>query len=404
MAKEPGSPPVDHRALDTRIVHGSASHDADGGDGPWPSPAGAVNVPIYQSSVFGIETTGYEGLLYPRYNNLPDQRALAARLADLEGGDAAVATASGMAAISAGLLSVLGAGDHLLVTDGVYGGTQALIRDRFPKLGIEHTFVPASLSGDDRDAWAAALRPNTRAFYTETITNPLMRVPDLRGIAAFAREHDLAALVDNTFGTPLAFRPLDSGFDLSLHSATKYLNGHSDLVAGAVVGSSEAMAAVEKVMKTVGGSLDPHAAFLLMRGLKTLGLRFRRQCEVAGTLAAALEETAGVKRVVYPGLPSHPDHERASEVLDFYGGMLAFEIEGGWDAARRFLSRVRIAFHAPSLGGIETLVVSPARSSHAALSPEERERQGITDGMVRVSVGIEDPDDLIADFRQALER
>lgn len=404
MANDTDSPSKDFRALDTRIVHGPKAAEGVGSEGPWASPAGAVNVPIYQSSVFGIESTGYEGLLYPRYNNLPDQKALADRLADLEGGEAATATASGMAAISAGLLSVLGAGDHLLVTDGVYGGTQALVRDRFPKLGIEHTFV----AGDDPDAWHAALRPNTRAVYTETITNPLMRVPDLAGIAAFAREHELAALIDNTFGTPLAFRPLEAGFDLSLHSATKYLNGHSDLVAGAVVGSAARMAAVEKVMKTVGGSLDPHAGFLLMRGMKTLALRFRRQCETAGTLAAALEEMPEVARVAYPGLASHPDHARARSLLSFSGGMLAFEVaaEAGqaWEAARRFLSRVRVAFHAPSLGGVETLVVSPSRSSHAGLAPEERQRQGITDGLVRVSVGIEDADDLVADFRQALGR
>ncbi len=374
--------------LETRLVH--AGHGERIG--------GALVLPIFQSAVFGIEETGYEGLKYPRYGNLPNQEAVAAKLASLEGAEAAVVTASGMAAISAALLSVLSSGDHLLALDCLYGGTHTLITKRFPSFGIRHDFI----GGDDPASWKAMLKPETRAIYVETTTNPLTQVPELDAVVAFAREHGLVSLIDNTFATPIGFRPAERGFDLSLHSCTKYLNGHSDLVAGAAIGSGAAVEKVHSWLKLLGGSLDPHAAFLLMRGMKTLSLRVARQSENALSLARHLEAQPGVARVRYPGLPSHPDHERAARLLDGFGAMLAFEPAGGEEAADRFLSRVRLATHAPSLGGLETLVVSPARSSHAGLKPEERERLGITGALVRVSVGIESLPDLIADFDQAL--
>lgn len=375
--------------LDTRLVHAGEEAARVGG---------ALVAPIFQSSVWSVEETGYAGLKYPRYGNLPNQRAVADKLAILEGAEAAEVAASGMAAISSSLLAVLRSGDHLLALDCLYGGTHTLITKRFPTLGIAHDLI----KGDDPASWEAKLRPETKAIYVETTTNPLTQVPELDAVAAFAREHGLVSLIDNTFATPIGFRPAERGFDLSLHSCTKYLNGHSDLIAGAVIGRRELVDKVHSVMKLLGGCLDPHAAFLLQRGLKTLSLRVARQSENALALARHLEVHAAVARVRHPGLASHPDHERASRLLDGFGAMLAFEPAGGGEAADRFLSRVRLATHAPSLGGLETLVVSPARSSHVGLRPEEREQLGITAALVRVSVGIESLADLIADFDQAL--
>jgi len=376
--------------LNTRLVHAGERAERI---------AGAVIPPIFLSSVFEIETTGYEDLRYPRYSNLPDQEMLATKLADLEEGEAALVTSSGMAAISGALLSVLSSGDHLLGAGVLYGGTHSLITDRFNALGIAVDLVP----GDDPEAWSRALRPTTRAIYVEAITNPLVGVPDLTAVVAFAREHGLVSLIDSTFASPVNFQPLVHGFDLCLHSATKYLNGHSDVAAGVVVGSAAAVAKVHKVHKQIGGTLDGQAVHLLMRGVKTLDLRVRRQNDNALGLARHLEAHPRVARVTYPGLPSHPGHERARRLFSpGFGGMLSFEIDGGWAEARAFLGRVRLATHAASLGGIETLVVSPARSSHAALTPEQRQAAGISDSLVRVSVGIEDLPDLIDDFDQAL--
>jgi cystathionine beta-lyase/cystathionine gamma-synthase len=365
---------------------------------------GAVAPPVFQSTVFAVdEAGGYEDLKYVRYSNLPNHRMLAAKLADLEGAEAALVTGSGMAAISAALLTVLGAGDHLLAGDCLYGGTQVLITRKLPALGIEHNLIDPG----DPASWPAALKPSTRAIYVETITNPLMRVGDLEAVGRFAAEHGLVALIDNTFATPAGFRPVEHGFHLSLHSATKYLNGHSDLVAGAVIGGRERVAAVDGTLRLLGGSLDPHACVLLHRGLKTLELRFERQCATALALARFLAGHPAVVRVAYPGLEDHPDHQRAARLLDCFGGMLAFEPAASSkrtsvEAADRLLRRLRVAVHAPSLGGVETLVVSPARSSHRSLTPEQRAAAGISDELVRVSAGIEGADDLIADFDQAL--
>jgi len=365
---------------------------------------GAVAPPVFQSTVFAVdEAGGYEDLKYIRYSNLPNHRMLAAKLADLEGAEAALVTGSGMAAISAALLTVLGAGDHLLAGDCLYGGTQVLITRKLPAFGIEHTLIDPG----DPASWAAVLKPSTRAIYVETITNPLMRVGDLEAVGRFAAEHGLVALIDNTFATPAGFRPVEHGFHLSLHSATKYLNGHSDLVAGAVIGGRERVTAVDGTLRLLGGSLDPHACVLLHRGLKTLELRFERQCATALELARFLAGHPAVARVAYPGLEDHPDHLRAGRLLDCFGGMLAFEPAAsskrtGVEAADRLLRRLRVAVHAPSLGGVETLVVSPARSSHRGMTPEQRAAAGISDELVRVSVGIEVAEDLIADFDQAL--
>ncbi|MEM9595277.1 MAG: aminotransferase class I/II-fold pyridoxal phosphate-dependent enzyme [Acidobacteriota bacterium] len=386
-----------HRRLATRLVHPPR--------GASPKSTAAVN-PIHRSTVWGLAPESleagvdgvYADLVYPRYNNLPNQQALASQMADLEHAEAALVTASGMSAISSAILAVVSSGDHVLAQTGLYGGTHGLLTRLLPDYGVSHDFV----DGNDPAGWRGKLRPTTKVFYVETLANPLLDVPDLGAAARFAAEHDLVAIIDNTFATPLAFRPLDHGFHLVVHSATKYLNGHSDVLAGVVAGGGARVAAAESRLKLLGGSLDPQAAYLLARGVKTLGLRVPRQSENALALARHLEGHPAVVSVRYPGLESHPHHARAAELFDGYGAMLAMELAGGFDAASRFLAGVRLATHGASLGGVETLVVSPAKSSHAAMPADERRAVGIADGTVRVSVGIEAIEDLVVDFDQAL--
>jgi cystathionine beta-lyase/cystathionine gamma-synthase len=377
--------------IDTLLIHAGE---------PSPRIAGAVAMPIFQSSTFETSgEAGYHDIAYARLSNTPNHLALHGKLAALEGAEAALVTASGMAAISAALISVLRSGDHVLAQSTLYGGTYDLFTRDLPRLGIETTFVDAQ----DPAGWEKLLRPRTRAVYVETLTNPLLGVGDLDGAARFARDHGLVSFIDNTFASPIGFVPLQHGFDLSLHSATKYLNGHSDVIAGAILGSKERIRAAKKTLDHLGGSLDPHACFLLHRGLKTLGVRFRHQSASALRIARALAEHGAVARVNHPGLPSHPQHERARRLFpDGTGGMLSFELRGGREAADRLFGRLRIPINAPSLGGTETLVTRPAATSHAGLTPEQREAAGISDGLVRMSVGLEDPDDLIDDLRNAL--
>jgi cystathionine beta-lyase/cystathionine gamma-synthase len=377
--------------LATRLIHG--------GD-PEPRFAGSLSIPIFQSVVFQQlrESEAYDEVVYPRLNNLPNQTALARKLALLENGEDALVTASGMAAVSTSLLSVLTPGGHLLAQGGVYGGTHTLITEHFTQLGLEFDFVDAN----DPGSWKPKLKANTKAFFVEAMTNPLLRIADHAAVAAFAREHRLVSIVDNTFATPINFRPLDLGFDLSIHSGTKYLNGHNDLAAGAIIGGSDLIKQIRHRLNHFGAMLDPHACFLFNRGLKTLAIRIQQQNSNGLALARFLEAHPAVERLNYPGLSSHPDYERAQTLFAGSGAVLSFELRGGAAASRRFLDRLRIAVHGPSLGGVETLAMCPARTSHAGLSPQERERLGITDGLVRVSVGIEDIDDLMADFAQAL--
>ena len=379
-----------YRHIETQLVHAGE---------PLPRIAGAVEMPIFQSATYEYAGEGsYHDVRYLRINNTPSQLALHAKLAVLEGGEAALVTSSGMAAISTTLLTVLAPGDHLLAQSGLYGGTHELVAGEFPRLGIERDFLDA----DRRDTWAALLRPNTRAIYVEAMTNPLLEVADLEGIVQFAREHGLISIIDNTFATPINFRPLTAGFDLCLHSATKYLNGHTDIVAGAVIGTAENIERIRHRANHLGGSLDPHAAFLLKRGLKTLALRVRYQNDSTQRIAQFLQAQPAVVRVNYPGLESHPRHARARRLFAGYGGVLSFELEGGERRAEDFARRVRIPAVAPSLGGVQTLLTRPATTSHAGLTREERLRLGISDGLLRLSVGIEATDDLLEDFRQAL--
>jgi cystathionine beta-lyase/cystathionine gamma-synthase len=360
---------------------------------------GAVVTPVFQSAMYqtGSEVA-YHDIRYIRLNNTPNHRVVAEKIAALEGGEAALVAGSGMAAISAALFAFLSSGDHLLVQSCLYGGTHGLAQQELTAFGIEHTAIDAR----SPESWEALVRPRTRVIYVEAMTNPLLEVADLRAIAAFARAHDLVAIIDNTFATPFNFQPLAIGFDLSLHSGTKYLNGHSDIVAGAVAGSASFVDRVRHRLNHLGGTLDPHACFLLQRGLKTLPLRMAQHNQSALAISEHLARHRAVRSIHYPGLPAHPDHPRARELFRGFGGMLSFELNGGVDAAERFISKLRIPLHAPSLGGVETLVTRPATTSHAGIPREDRERIGLSDALVRLSVGIEDTGDLIADLDQAL--
>lgn len=367
---------------------------------PRPQVDGAVVMPIFQSATYLTEEVeGYDSIRYVRLNNTPNHEATAAKVAALERMEAALLTASGLAAVSATLSSLLEAGDHLIAQDCLYGGTRELLTEQAPRAGVEVTFVSLDEPGD----WERALRERTRAFYCESVTNPRMEIGRLDEVAAFARAHGLKSVIDNTFPTPASFRPGTLGFDLVVHSGTKYLGGHADVVAGAICGSAEDVLSVKHRLNLTGACLDPHACYLLNRGLKTLGLRVRAACESAGRLARLLDDHDGVQLVLYPGLPGDPSHERAERWLDRPGAMLSFVPKGGVAAAERILSRLTIPILAPSLGGVETLVSRPCRTSHAGLTARERTDLGIPDEMIRVSVGIEDGDDLLKDFERALE-
>ena len=375
------------QAIDTQLVHAGEEE---------PRIAGAVRMPIFQSAMFEHDDSP---LRYIRYNNTPNQLVLNRKLAILEGAEEALVTASGMTAITGALLSVLKPGDHLLSQDSLYGGTHSFVTSLMADLGISVSFI----NGDAPDTWDSHMTPRTRAVYVESITNPLLQVCDLEGIVRFARTNGLVSLIDNTFATPYNYRAAEAGFDLSLHSATKYLNGHSDVVAGAIVGSGELVRRARGTLKHLGGALDPHACFLLHRGMHTLALRMRQHNESALALARFLEGHPATVRVNYPGLGSHPQHARAEQLFDGFGGMLSMELAGGLDTALAFIDRVRLPIFAPSLGGVESLVTRPAISSHAGLTPSERAEAGIRDDLIRISIGIEATEDLIADFNQALD-
>lgn len=379
-----------YKRLETKLVHAGE---------PRPRIDGAVEMPIFQSATFEYRgERRYDDVRYLRLNNTPNHLALHAKLADLEGSEAALVTASGMAAITTTLLTVLTAGDHLLAQSCLYGGTHDFVTHDFAGLGLSFDFIDA----DRPESWRALLRPNTRAIYVEAMTNPLLDVADLKAVVGFARANRLLSLIDNTFASPVNFRPIEAGFDLSLHSATKYLNGHSDIVAGAVAGSAALIERIRHKANHLGGALDPHAAFLLNRGLKTLALRVRYQNESALRIAQFLASHPAVARVHYAGLESHPRHERARSLFAGFGGVLSFELQGAPERADEFARRVRIPAVAPSLGGVHTLLTRPATTSHAGLSREDRARLGISDGLLRLSVGIESTEDLLEDFAQAL--
>ena len=377
------------KRIDTKLIHAGQ-----------PRIQGAVEMPIFQSVMFEYAgETSYHDLGYTRLNNTPNHKALHTKLAALEGAEDALIAASGMAAISTTLLTVLSTGDHLLAQSTLYGGTQDLLTHDFPRLGIAVDLIDA----DDPGSWRSKLRPNTKAIYVEAMTNPLLNVADLEAVVTFARTNNLASLIDNTFATPVNFRPIETGFDLVLHSATKYLNGHADIVGGAVAGRAEWIERIRHRMNHLGGCMDPHAAFLLNRGLMTLALRVRHQNESTLRIARFLEGHRAVAKVNYAGLESHPRHARACKLFTGFGGVLSFELRGSAEQANQLMAKLTLPAVALSLGGIRSLITRPAVTSHAGLSPEERGRAGISDGLIRLSVGIEDTDDLIEDLDQALK-
>ena len=375
--------------LATHAIHGKPHKKSDR------SP---VVTPVVQTSTFVNPVGSGDEVLYTRYGNNPNQTQVAQRLALLEGADSAVMFSSGMAATALAHLAVLRPGDHLLATDWIYGGTRSLFEHEFEKLGISITFVDPARPRD----WKRYANKNTRAVFVETPTNPLARVIDLDPLAQLCRQRGMVFLVDSTFASPANFRPIEWGADLVIHSATKYLNGHSDVVAGAVAGNAELIEEMRNLSKRWGPSLDPNAAWLVERGMKTLSVRMERHNANALAFAQWADEQTSIVAVHYPGLPDHEDHELASRTLDGFGGIVGIQIKGGAKAADAMLRKLRLAIHAPSLGGVETLVSEPRFTSHAEFTAKQRKAQGIPDGFVRVSVGIEDVDDIIRDFERAL--
>jgi methionine-gamma-lyase len=367
--------------------------------------SGPVGVPITRTSGFTFANTEEmkrwaEGkssaYIYTRYGN-PTLTVAEAKIAALEGGEAAVVTSSGSSAISSALLSQLKAGDEVISSSQIYGGTYRLMRDIFPRYGIRVRMVGPNLTGIER-----MVTPRTKVLFIETPTNPSLRLVDLRKAAEFAKEWGLVAIIDNTFATPILQRPLEFGFHLVVHSATKYLAGHSDVIAGAAVGSTALIKKVREYIIYLGGSMDPGAAFLLIRGMKTLGVRVERQCEAAMAVARFLEKHPKVARVSYPGLTSHPDHKLAKKQMGAYGAMMSFDLKGGLRAARSVSDRVRVFLLAASLGGVESLVSLPIYTSHYKMTPDELRLAGVEPGTLRLSIGLEDAEDLIEDLRQAL--
>ena len=375
--------------IDTKLIHAGE---------PDPLIMGAVSMPIFQSTMFEYAgEKSYHDLMYIRLNNTPNHVALHEKLSALENAEAALVMASGMAAISTTLLSILSSGDHLLAQDCLYGGTHDFVTKDFRSFGISYDFI----DGNNPESWKMKLRPNTKAIYVETMTNPTMQVADHKAIVEFAKANNLVSIIDNTFASPINFRPAEHGFDLSLHSCTKYLNGHSDIVAGAAIGRKELVTRIKRRLDHLGGSLDPHACFLLHRGMKTLAVRVRYHNESTLKIAKFLNDHPAVAKVNYPGLETHPQHKRARELFDGFGGVLSFELKGGVAAAQRFIESTTLPIVAPSLGGVETLITLPVQTSHAGMSPADRNALGITDGLIRLSVGIEATEDLIEDFQQA---
>jgi cystathionine beta-lyase/cystathionine gamma-synthase len=376
--------------LSTIAIHGIPHRRPD-----W-SP---VAPPLQQSSTFTNPVGSEDEVLYSRYGNNPNQVDLARKYALLEGADAAVFVASGMGATALAHLAVLRPGDHLISSTWIYGGTQKLFDEELGRYGIDVTYV----SPDQPRLWRKAIKKATRAIFVETPTNPLMRVIDMGPIAYAAEEEGLALLVDATFASPINYRPLEHGADVVITSATKYLNGHSDVIAGAVAGSASFVEEVIRLMRLWGQAIDPHAAWLIDRGMRTLALRMERHNSNGMAVAQWAEQHAGVSKVHYPGLPSHPDHAHAKTVLAGFGGMVGLELKGGAKAAERMLKRLKLVTHAPSLAGVETLVSEPRLTSHKGIGTEGRTKIGIPDGFLRLSCGIEDAADIIGDLEQGLK-
>jgi cystathionine beta-lyase len=377
--------------LSTTAIHGGAIR---------PSPGMGVASPLVQSVNFAQETGTSQGLLYTRYGNTPNAVVVQKRLAALEGAESALVLSSGMGATACAMLALLRSGDHLVTSSWIYGGTRKLFTEDLIGMGIEVTMVnPMEPRG-----WRKALRKNTRVVFLESPVNPTCRVIELGSLQNLAHNEGIALVVDSTFASPVNFRPLEHGVDVVIHSATKYLNGHHDILAGVVCGSEPFIDEVRRKMTVWGQAPDPFACWLLERGLKTIDVRVRRQNENAMRIAEWCSKRPEIAKVHYPGLTTHPDHKIAKALLDGFGGMLAIELKGGGVAAVKFVKKLQIFTYAASLGGVDSLIIEPRYSSHEHMTPDEREKIGIPDGFLRMSIGIENAEDLIADIEQALQQ
>jgi methionine-gamma-lyase len=381
----------------TKAVHAGQHSD--------PS-TGSVSVPIYQTSTFAFESAEQgaarfagedEGYIYTRWAN-PTVRALERNVAELEGGEDARACASGMAAIHAAVASIVKKGDHVVAPDSLYSGTEKLFTDILSKFGVEFSFVDSSNTLNIEEA----MKENTKMIFIETPANPTLKITDLKAVARIAQEKNIMTIVDNTFMSPYFQQPLKMGMDVSIHSLTKYLGGHSDLIGGIIVGRKPFLKALDSVLRNTGGTLAPFDAWLTLRGIKTLPLRMEKHNENAMRVAEFLESHPKVKKVHYPGLKSHPQHELARKQMSGFGGMISFELKGGLENGVKLMNSVRLCILAVSLGAVETLIEHPASMTHASIPREERLKAGITDGLVRLSVGIEDAEDIVQDLEQAL--
>ena len=386
---EPVARKAKSHGLSTLALHGAREPVA---------PDSPVVQPIVQSVNFAQEIGTSEGLRYGRYGNSPNAEVVQKRIALLEGAEAGLVLSSGMGATACAMLALLRPGDHLLSSSWIYGGTHRLFTQEFVAMGIDVTLVDPSESR----GWRKRIRKQTRAIFLESPVNPTCRVVDLNSVRYLTKENGLALVVDSTFASPINFRPIEHGADVVIHSATKYLNGHHDVLSGVVLGTASYIEEVRQKMIVWGQAPDPFACWLLERGLKTLDVRVRRQNENAMRIAEWAESRKEIRKVHYPGLASHVDHELARTQLDGFGGMLALELAGGGKATERFIRRLKLITHAASLGGVDTLISEPRYTSHAHMTSEARAQIGIPDGFLRFSIGIEDPDDLIADLGQAL--
>lgn len=384
----------------TKIVHAGTHHDP---------LTGALSTPIYQTSTFVFQNAEQgaarfageeDGFIYTRLGN-PTEQQLEDKIAILEGGEAAIATASGIGAIAAAIWTIVSAGDHIVASDTLYGCTFSLLNEQATKLGVEVTFVDTK----DPENIKNAIKPNTKLLYLETPANPTLDITDIKVCSEIAHKHNMIVMVDNTFMSPYGQRPLELGADVVVHSATKYINGHGDVIAGIVVGKKDYINKVRMVgVKDITGAcISPFNAWLIIRGLKTLGVRMERHCANAMKIAEYLEKHPMVENVKYPGLKSHPQHELAKKQMFNYGAMICFEVKGGVEAGRQLMNNVKLCLLAVSLGDTETLIEHPASMTHSPVPREERLKAGITDGLVRLSVGLEDPEDIIADLDQALK-
>lgn len=360
----------------------------------------SVTQPIFQSSTYIFEGEAqYLDVKYGRLNNTPNHQILGEKIAALEKAEDALVTSSGMAAITSTLLSIVKGGGHLLSQDNLYGGTYYFLKDDFPFWGREVSLFPT----EESSSVEKYIKKNTQAIYIETISNPLLKIPDFEKVVSVAHKNGALAIIDNTFASPYNFNPIELGFDIVLHSATKYLNGHTDVLAGAIAGRRQPLKDIRKLTCHLGPTLDPHACFLLNRGIKTLGLRMKEHNASALELAQYLKTLKKIERVYYPGLEEDPNHSRAKHYFRGYGGMVSFDFKGTPEELEISLQRLELPFVAPSLGGIETLVTRPSTTSHSGISPQERKQLGIKETLVRVSVGLEDIKDLKHDFQQAFD-